>query len=503
MKRLKRWLAVCLLCALTASAAAVPAAAASTGFRDVPAGHWAASEIRRAVDAGLVQGVSATEFGLGRPMTRAAFVVVLCRFFGWEMQTPSQGSFADNRDPAAWYYSAVETACANGAVVRQAENFRPNDPITREEMAVMLVRALGYTALAGLDQGLECPFNDVTTNQGYLTMAYYLGISRGTGDGVFNPDSTATREQAVVMLVRVYDRWKNAGAPERIGVTTFSEQATDFRNCSVVAVGGPRLTAVGDSLSSLPAAETAAAVREAVRSSGARVLLGVTGSQTGLQAKPAVIAGAIAAEAAEYDGVLLDVSKLPENRQKAYTAMAEALRKELGDKLLYVAVEAPDSSGTRCGYDYATLSALADRLILRVGRYETQTGGFPTMPQEPLEEVYYALASLSTTADLSKCSLWLTTTGLGREGSRGSLSYYSAERLAELLADPLTEQYYSARYADAYLTHTEMDKQTVVWYHDSRAAEARARLGAFFGVESVCLSEVGAASGELLKGLGG
>ena len=502
MNRLKRWLAVCLLCLLTASAAAVPAAAASTGFRDVPAGHWAASEIRRAVDAGLVQGVSATEFGLGRPMTRAAFTVVLCRFFGWEMQTPSQGSFADNRDPAAWYYSAVETACANGAVVRKAENFRPNDPITREEMAVMLVRALGYTALAGLDQGLECPFSDVTTNQGYLTMAYYLGISRGAGDGTFAPDRTATREQAVVMLMRVYDR-VHAGAPERIGLTTFSEQVTDFRDCSVVAVGGPRLTAVGDSLSSLPAAETAAAVREAVRSSGAKVLLGVTGSQTGLQAKPAVIARTIAAEAAEYDGVLLDVSKLPENKQKAHTALVEALRRELGDKLLYVAAEAPDSSGTRYGYDYAALSALADRLILRTGRYDTQTGGFPTMPQEPLEEVYYALASLSDGTDLSKCSLWLTATGLGREGSRGGLSYYSADRMAELLADPRTERYYSARYADAYLSRTEGEKRTVVWYHDGRAAEARARLGAFFGVGSVCLSEVGEASGELLKGLAG
>ncbi|MDY3281239.1 S-layer homology domain-containing protein [Dysosmobacter sp.] len=500
MNRLKRWLAVCLLCLLTASAAAPAAAAASdTGFRDVPAGHWAASEIRRAVDAGLVQGVSAAEFGLGRPMTRAAFTVVLCRFFGWEMQTPSQGSFADNRNPAAWYYSAVETACANGAVVRKAENFRPDDPITREEMAVMLVRALGFTALAGLDQGLECPFGDVTTNQGYLTMAYYLGISQGAGDGSFAPDRAATREQAVVMLMRVYDRWK-AGAPERIGVTTFAEQLTDFRGCGAVALSGPRLTSVGG-LSSLPAAETAAAARDAVRASGAKVLLGVSGSQTGLQDKPAAIARAIAAEAEAYDGVLLDVSKLPENRRKAYTALAEALRTELGDKLLYVAADAPESDGTRYGYDYAALAETADRLILRTCRYDTQTGGFPTMPQEPLEEVYYALAALSDSTDLSKCSLWLTTSGLGREGNRGGVSYYSAEKLAELLADPLTERYYSARYADGYLSRTVGDLRTVVWYHTGRAAEARTRLGAFFGVDSVCLSGIGDASEELLEGL--
>lgn len=363
----------------------------------------------------------------------------------------------------------------------------------------MLVRALGYTALAGLDQGLECPFNDVTTNQGYLTMAYYLGISRGAGDGSFAPDRTATREQAVVMLMRVYDRW-NAGAPERIGITTFSGEVQDFRGCTAVAVNGPRLTAVGG-LSSLPPAETARTVRSEVRASGARVLLGIGGGQTGLQAKPEVLAQAIAAEAAEYDGVLLDVSKLPENKQKAHTALVKALRRELGDKLLYVAAEAPESSGTRYGYDYAALTALADRLILRTGRYETETGGFPTMPQEPLEEVYYALAALSGTADLSRCSLWLTTTGLGRERLRGAVSYFPADRLGPLLADPLTQQYYSVRYADAYLHRDDGNTQTVVWYHDSRAAEARACLGAFFGVQSVCFSEVGEASGELLEGL--
>ena len=196
-------------------------------------------------------------------------------------------------------------------------------------------------------------------------------------------------------------------------------------------------------------------------------------------------------------------AKLPSSGARALTSLASALRKALGAKLLYIVAETPESSGREYGYDYAALSALADRLILRTGRYETETGGFPTMPQEPLEEVYYAQASLSTPADLSKSRLWLTTAGLGREGNRGGISYYPADRLAELLADTLTERYYSARYADAYLHRTEGEIRTVVWYHDSRAAEARACLGAFFGVESVCLSAVEDASEELLKGLAG
>ena len=63
-----------------------------------------------------------TRFGLGAPMTRGAFVVALCRLFGWEMVTPEAGSYTDNQDKSAWYYSAVETAYANGAITRLTVN---------------------------------------------------------------------------------------------------------------------------------------------------------------------------------------------------------------------------------------------------------------------------------------------------------------------------------------------------------------------------------------------
>ena len=47
--------------------------------------------------------------------------------------------------PDRWFYAAVETACANGALSGAGHAFRPTDNITREEMAAMLGRGLGYT----------------------------------------------------------------------------------------------------------------------------------------------------------------------------------------------------------------------------------------------------------------------------------------------------------------------------------------------------------------------
>ena len=79
MRLIRRFAALLLALTLTLSLAA-PAAAAS-GFTDVPAKHWAAAEIRRSAQAGLIRGETATRFGLGHSLTRGAFVSVLCRFF--------------------------------------------------------------------------------------------------------------------------------------------------------------------------------------------------------------------------------------------------------------------------------------------------------------------------------------------------------------------------------------------------------------------------------------
>ena len=89
------------LAALTVLCAA-PAARAA-GFADVPAGSWAAEDIYRCVELGVLQGQSADRFGMGKPMTRAAFVTAMCRLFGWELVTPSAPTYQDVQDPDAWY----------------------------------------------------------------------------------------------------------------------------------------------------------------------------------------------------------------------------------------------------------------------------------------------------------------------------------------------------------------------------------------------------------------
>ena len=496
--RFSRFLAG-MLAALTVLCAA-PAARAA-GFADVPADSWAAEAIYRGVELGLFQGQSADRFGMGQPMTRAAFVTAMCRLFGWELVTPETPTFRDVQDADAWYYSAVETAYVHGAVTNQTDTFRPGDPITREELAVMLVRALGYGTIAGLAQDLPMPFKDVATGAGYLAMAYELGIVNGTSKTTFSPEKVATREQAAVMLMRVYDACHTN--PGLVGVCS-GDGTGDWSGYEAVALTGGRLTYGTAVQMARPAAEREQAFLEAVHAAGAKALLHVTASGSVLSHSAAQLAAAVADAAADggYDGVYLDIPVSGEKQEAALTALAQALDGALGERSLYVAADAPAwGEGTSGALDYEALGRAADCLVVRVQAYEKEADGFVSAPLEPLEEVYYALSRLRTKVDKSRLCLLLTTTASAWEGGRERTM--DGAEVETLLADHAhTQSYYAQRYACAYLVQqTSGSWPLTVWYLDEQSVRERTRMCAFLGVDRVCLSDTDAASSLFWKGL--
>ncbi|MDD3347573.1 S-layer homology domain-containing protein [Oscillibacter sp.] len=489
-RRLKQALSCLLLCTLLSSVMALPASAVA--FSDVPQTHWAAESIRRSAELGFLRGETPTRFGLGHRMTRAAFAVALCRFFGWEAEETGESVY-DDVPANAWYTDAVESAYAHGALTLQSSAFRPADPITREEVAVMLIRALGYGNLAGLVQDLPMPFRDVTSNSGYIAMAYELGLVSGTSATAFTPAGTATREQAAVMLVRLYDKL-HSPAPGYVGIAASAAELPTLDGFAAVAVAAGRLIYQGRAqLSWTAPAEETAAVRAAAKSGGAKQLLYVGGTESPLRCDSAETAKMLSetVRGQGYDGLFLDLEQVTYAHREDLTALVSALRTELGDGLLYVAAEAPVWRGkSEEGYDYAALAASADRLVLRAACYVEKTeSGFPAAPMEPLEEVYFALGELRDEVEPEKLSLLLTTTASVWTGGKNTatLSGAAAQSLA---AEKGLEDYYSSRYACAYSAGTAEGKNTVIWYMNGEAAAQRTRLAAFFGVDQVCFSQL-------------
>ena len=159
----KRTLFLSCLLALVLSTAALAA-----DYTDVPADSWARESIDKAAEHGLMNGVGEGRFGLGETISREQFVTILVRMFGWE-SVSGEDAAIDIAD--SWAREFVNTAAANG-VIDAGGKFRPRDAITRREMAVMLVRALGLGELAKADADAALPFADVTAQRGYIAIAY-------------------------------------------------------------------------------------------------------------------------------------------------------------------------------------------------------------------------------------------------------------------------------------------------------------------------------------------
>lgn len=185
----------------------IPAAQAAA-FTDIE-GHWAQEQIERAVDLGLFSGVSDTEFNPDGKLTRAMFVVVLAKYSGYDADAYTSSTFRDV-PKGSWYAAAVEWAVQNGVVSGTSKNtFAPNQVITREQIAVILVNYANYTGtvLPRIRNGKL--FADSGRCANYALDAVYTlyrsGIISGVGSNRFDPTGSATRAQCAVILCSYID----------------------------------------------------------------------------------------------------------------------------------------------------------------------------------------------------------------------------------------------------------------------------------------------------------
>lgn len=112
-------------------------------------------------------------------------------------------SFSD-LETVPWAYEAI-TALANKGVLSGIGGglFAPNDNVTRAQFCKMICECFGINA-----QG-NAVFSDVSADSwyyGYVTGLANAGIINGMGDGRFEPESTVTRQDISVMLVRIIDK---------------------------------------------------------------------------------------------------------------------------------------------------------------------------------------------------------------------------------------------------------------------------------------------------------
>jgi uncharacterized protein YkwD len=189
-------------------------------------GHWAQPLIVQLVREGVVSGTGAGRFGPNDPLTRAAFVKMLVGARQLAPRPGDAGRFSDTGDHWVTAQGYIGAAVQAGFVVPSEYpdgRFEPDLPISREDMAVMVTRALGLDATARM-RGLSLSLSDgaatidgriftdaaTWTRPGYVAVAVEQGIINGyAADGgsfTYGPFRQATRAEAVAMIVRMRNK---------------------------------------------------------------------------------------------------------------------------------------------------------------------------------------------------------------------------------------------------------------------------------------------------------
>jgi hypothetical protein len=169
-------------------------------FPDVPTSYWAYGSIEALAAKGIISGFPDGTFRPGAPVTRAQFVKMLDLTLGLE-PSAAPTPFTDVT-ASAWYAPYVSAAVRAGIVKGTTPTtFSPDQPLTREQMAVLLARALKLTKTAALH------FNDDAAIGGWalrgVEETVAAGYMIGFPNGSFQPLGTATRAQAAKVLALV------------------------------------------------------------------------------------------------------------------------------------------------------------------------------------------------------------------------------------------------------------------------------------------------------------
>lgn len=162
------------------------------------AGHWAQANISKLVRQGGVSGYPDGTFQPDNTITRAEFAAILVKAFHL---TGQEGKvFADTA--GHWAKDYIAAAADNGIVGGyDADTFGPDDLITREQMAVMIVKAAKLTPAAGQESSFADNGAISAWAADAVAAAVQNSLMNGYPDGSFQPQGQATRAEAVTVVV--------------------------------------------------------------------------------------------------------------------------------------------------------------------------------------------------------------------------------------------------------------------------------------------------------------
>jgi len=181
------------------------------GFVDLDSHAWAEESINALADEGIIKGTSESTFSPAANITRADFAILLVRAF--ELESESTENFADV-DASDYFARELAIARNTGIVGGIGDNkYAPRNTITRQDMMVIVYRALGSLSLEGkvsaeLTDEVLSQYPDFESVAEYARDAVRALISAGLVNGKSGkiaPTEYTTRAEVAVLLKRILD----------------------------------------------------------------------------------------------------------------------------------------------------------------------------------------------------------------------------------------------------------------------------------------------------------
>ncbi len=171
-------------------------------------GHWAEDKIRELVTLGIMSGYDDGRILPDIEISKEQFVAMLVRALKWQLEKPN--STYKDVTPDRWSNSVIETAFKKGIIDNNQTLFSPESPLTREEMAEMIAKALK------LNSKETKIFSDTIglKSNSWIMGVYSSKIISGFPDGTYRPFENTSRSQAAVVITNIIEYLNTSNAPK-------------------------------------------------------------------------------------------------------------------------------------------------------------------------------------------------------------------------------------------------------------------------------------------------
>lgn len=171
-------------------------------FTDVPSTYWAFSDIQYMTEKGIITGLGGQKFGPNNRARRCELAVMLVK----ALKLPTVGTETGFIDVPKGHWAGVQIAAAQKAGIISGfpgGKFKPEDYVTRGQMAMMLVKAFDLKRNNRADEFIDVPISYWAYDA--IQRLVDNGISTGFEDKTFRPAVLVRRAEVAVFLAKALD----------------------------------------------------------------------------------------------------------------------------------------------------------------------------------------------------------------------------------------------------------------------------------------------------------